>query len=233
MERRRVNRGVAVWQGKVYVGALDGRLIALDAATGKLVWQVQTTDTAKPYTITGAPRVVKGKVLIGNGGAEFGVRGYVTAYDAETGKQVWRFYTVPGEPATALRAPGARDGREDLARRMVGSSGGGGTVWDSMAYDPGPRSPLYRHRQRLAVEPRVAQPRRRRQPVPVSIVALQAGHRRIRLALPDHARREWDYTATQHDHPRRPRDRRPHAQGADAGAEERLLLRARPRPPAS
>ena len=87
-----VNRGVAVWKGKVYVGALDGRLIALDAATGKQVWSVQTTDTTKPYTITGAPRVVKDKVLIGNGGAEYGVRGYVSAYDVNTGKMVWRFY---------------------------------------------------------------------------------------------------------------------------------------------
>ncbi|HKE03683.1 MAG TPA: PQQ-binding-like beta-propeller repeat protein, partial [Blastocatellia bacterium] len=79
-----VNRGVAVYKGKVYVGALDGRLIALDAGDGKVVWQVMTVDQNQPYTITGAPRVVKGKVIIGNGGAEYGVRGYVSAYDAET-----------------------------------------------------------------------------------------------------------------------------------------------------
>ena len=86
-----VNRGVAVWKGKVYVGAIDGRLIALDAGTGQVAWEVQTTDKAKQYTITGAPRVVKDKVIIGNGGAEYGVRGYITAYDAATGAQAWRF----------------------------------------------------------------------------------------------------------------------------------------------
>ena len=99
-----VSRGVAVEGGKVFLGALDGRLIALDAATGKPLWQVQTIDPASPYavnvTITGAPRVVKGKVIIGNGGAEFGTRGYVSAYDAGTGKLAWRFYTVPGKPGT-------------------------------------------------------------------------------------------------------------------------------------
>jgi glucose dehydrogenase len=100
-----VNRGVAVWNGKVFVGSLDGRLIALDAASGRALWDVNTIDRSKPYTITGAPRVVKGKVLIGNGGAEFGVRGYVSAYDAETGQLAWRFYTVPGNPADGFEHP--------------------------------------------------------------------------------------------------------------------------------
>jgi alcohol dehydrogenase (cytochrome c)/quinohemoprotein ethanol dehydrogenase len=130
-----VNRGVALWEGKVFVGSLDGRLIALDAATGQELWDVNTIDRTKPYTITGAPRVVKGKVLIGNGGAEFGVRGYVSAYDAATGELDWRFYTVPGNPA---------DGFENAAMEMAAKTwsgewwalGGGGTVWDSMAYDP-------------------------------------------------------------------------------------------------
>ena len=130
-----VNRGVALWEGKVYVGSLDGRLIALDAATGKEVWDVNTIDRTKPYTITGAPRVVKGKVLIGNGGAEFGVRGYVSAYDAGTGELAWRFYTVPGDPAKGFESPIL----EKAAATWSGqwwALGGGGTVWDSMAYDP-------------------------------------------------------------------------------------------------
>ena len=90
-----VNRGVAVWKGRVYVGTIDGRLIALDAATGVAIWDVSTVDPTQPYTITGAPRVVKGRIIIGNGGADLGVRGYFSAYAAETGELDWRFYTVP------------------------------------------------------------------------------------------------------------------------------------------
>jgi quinohemoprotein ethanol dehydrogenase len=130
-----VNRGVAVWEDKVFLGSLDGRLIALDAKTGKVLWDINTIDKTKPYTITGAPRVVKGHVLIGNGGAEFGVRGYVSSYDAATGKMNWRFYTVPGNPAEPFENPIL----ETAAKTWNGewwSLGGGGTVWDSMAYDP-------------------------------------------------------------------------------------------------
>lgn len=90
-----VNRGVAVYDGKVYVGVIDGRLEALNAETGQVIWSKVTVDQEKPYTITGAPRVVNGKVLIGNGGAELGVRGYLSAYDTSSGDLVWRFYTVP------------------------------------------------------------------------------------------------------------------------------------------
>ena len=130
-----VNRGVGAWGDKVYLGTLDGRLIALDRETGEPVWSVQTTDPEMRYTITGAPRVVKGKVIIGNGGAELGVRGYVSAYDAETGELEWRFYTVPGNPADGFE----NDAMEMAAETWAGewwSLGGGGTVWDSMAYDP-------------------------------------------------------------------------------------------------
>jgi quinohemoprotein ethanol dehydrogenase len=130
-----VSRGLAAWNGKIYVATLDGRLIALDAKTGEPVWSVLTVDNSKGYTITGAPRVFDGRVLIGNGGAEIGVRGYVSAYDAETGAQLWRWYTVPGNPA---------DGFENAAMEMAAKTwtgewwkaGGGGTVWDSLAYDP-------------------------------------------------------------------------------------------------
>ncbi len=130
-----VNRGAALYNGKVIFGALDGRLIALDAETGKPEWETKTTDQSEPYTITGAPRVVKGKVLIGNGGAEYGVRGYISAYDADSGELAWRFYTVPGNPA---------DGFENEALEMAAETwkgtwwenGGGGTVWDSFVYDP-------------------------------------------------------------------------------------------------
>ena len=136
-----VNRGVAVWGGKVYVGALDGRLIALDAATGAEVWSVQTTDTGKPYTITGAPRIIRGKVLIGNGGAEYGVRGYLSAYDAESGDLVWRFYTAPNPDGQPDGAASDKIMAEKAAGTWFGegwkATGGGATVWDAMAYDPG------------------------------------------------------------------------------------------------
>ncbi len=129
-----VNRGLAAWGDKLFLGTFDGRLVALDRKTGKPVWIKETVDPSKPYTITGAPRVVKGLVLIGNGGAEMGVRGYITAYDAQTGKQVWRFYTVPD-------APGKNTEKylKDAEKTWFGdywAEGGGGTAWDSMAYDP-------------------------------------------------------------------------------------------------
>jgi alcohol dehydrogenase (cytochrome c)/quinohemoprotein ethanol dehydrogenase len=130
-----VNRGVAVWQGKVYLGAFDGRLIALDAASGRKLWETRTVDASQPYTITGAPRVVKGKVLIGNAGAELGVRGYVSAYDADTGKQIWRFYTVPGDPAKGFEQPVLQEAAKTWTGRYW-ALGGGGTVWDAMAFDP-------------------------------------------------------------------------------------------------
>ena len=129
------NRGAALWNDKVYVATTDGYLIALDAATGDVRWRADTIDRRIPYTITGAPRAAKGLVVIGNGGAEYGARGYVTAYDAESGEQAWRFYTVPGNPA---------DGFESEAMQMAAATwtgewwkyGGGGTAWDAIVYDP-------------------------------------------------------------------------------------------------
>jgi quinohemoprotein ethanol dehydrogenase len=133
-----VNRGVALYKGKVFVGAYDGRLIALDAATGQKVWAQDTLiDHEHSYTITGAPRVVKGKVLIGNGGAEYGARGYITAYDAETGKQAWRWFVVPGDPGKPFE-----DASMEAAAKTWDPAGkwwingGGGTPWDSITFDP-------------------------------------------------------------------------------------------------
>ena len=131
-----VNRGVAVWQGLVYAGTIDGRLIALDAASGALRWETQTTDPTQPYTITSAPRVVTGRVLIGNSGAEFGVRGYFSAYDAATGAMLWRFYTVPGSKNGPHEHPELERAAETWPVNALWESGLGGTVWDAMAYDP-------------------------------------------------------------------------------------------------
>jgi PQQ-dependent dehydrogenase (methanol/ethanol family) len=135
-----VNRGVAVWEGKVFSGTIDGRLVALDAATGEKLWDTVTVDQEKPYTITGAPRVVRGKVIIGNSGAELGVRGYVSAYDAGTGKLVWRFYTVPGNPADGPDGAASDEAFARFAGKTWNGKwwemGGGGTVWDAIVYDP-------------------------------------------------------------------------------------------------
>src|SRR5665213_724557 len=99
-----VNRGIAAWNGKIIMGTLDARLVAIDAKTGKEVWSVDTVpdslglgEMGKHYAITMAPRVAKGKVFIGASGGEFGVRGWIGAFDADTGKEVWRFWTVPGD----------------------------------------------------------------------------------------------------------------------------------------
>ena len=129
------NRGIGFWKGKVYVATWDGRLNAVDAATGEELWSVMTVDPSAHYYITGAPKIFKGKVLIGNGGADRGAsRGYVTAYDAETGEQAWRFWIVPGNPA---------DGFENEAMRMAAETwtgewwklGGGGNSWHGFTYD--------------------------------------------------------------------------------------------------
>jgi quinohemoprotein ethanol dehydrogenase len=133
-----VNRGVAIYQGRVFVGTYDGRLVALDAATGKRLWEVDTViDRSKSYTITGAPRVYNGKVIIGNGGAEYGVRGYITAYDAATGEQKWRWFSVPGDPSKPYedRSMARAAATWDPAGKYW-EAGGGGTMWDAMAFDP-------------------------------------------------------------------------------------------------
>jgi len=130
-----VSRGVAAWQGKIFVATFDGRLVALDAQTGKPVWSVMTVDPSKPYTITQAPRVIKGRVVIGNSGSEYGVRGYISAYEAETGKLAWRFYTVPGDPAQPAESPILAQAAKTWSGQWW-KEGGGGTVWESLSYDP-------------------------------------------------------------------------------------------------
>jgi quinohemoprotein ethanol dehydrogenase len=133
-----VNRGVALWKGKVFVGVYDGRLVALDAVSGKVVWEKDTLiDKEHSYTITGAPRVFNGKVVIGNGGAEYGVRGYVTAYDAETGNQAWRWFVVPGDPSKPFEdesMAAAAKTWDPAGKYWI--NGGGGTAWDTITFDP-------------------------------------------------------------------------------------------------
>jgi quinohemoprotein ethanol dehydrogenase len=193
-----VNRGVAVWRGKVFVGALDGRLIALDAGTGDVVWETLTIDPEKPYTITGAPRVVNDLVVIGNGGAEYGVRGYVTAYDTESGEQRWRFYTVPGDPSQPFEGAHLEKAAATWSGDVWWQVGGGGTVWDSMAFDPelnllylgvGNGSPWSRH---------IRSEGRGDNLYLSSIVAVDPDDGSLVWYYQTTPGDSWDYTATQH-----------------------------------
>ncbi len=139
-----VNRGPGLWVGddgitRIYMGTIDGRLVALNADTGEELWEVQVTPAGEgsQYSITGPARVVKGKVLIGSSGAEYGVRGFFTAYDAITGEKAWRFYTVPRDPALGPQEqPELEMALETWSGDFWKETGGGGTVWDGMAYDP-------------------------------------------------------------------------------------------------
>jgi quinohemoprotein ethanol dehydrogenase len=132
-------RGLALWKGKVYIAALDGRLIALDARTGREIWTVQTFDRSQPFTMTAPPHVFDGKVVVGNAGADYGVRGFVAAFDAESGKQLWKFYTVPGDPSKGPDGEASDSVMAMAAKTWTGEwwkHGGGGTAWDSIVYDP-------------------------------------------------------------------------------------------------
>ena len=193
-----VNRGVAVYDGKVYAGSLDGRLFALDAKTGKLLWEKVTVDQSKPYTITGAPRIVKGKVIIGNGGAELGVRGYVLAYDANSGEMLWRTYTVPGNPADAFESKALEAAAPTWKGGNWWEIGGGGTIWDSMAFDPeldllyvgtGNGSPWVRH---------IRSPGGGDNLYLSSILALDPESGEIKWHYQTTPGDTWDFTATQH-----------------------------------
>ncbi len=135
-----VNRGVALYGDKVFVAALDGRLIAMNQKDGSVAWSKLAVPDQDNYTITGAPRAVKGMILIGSGGAEYKARGYLAAYDWQTGREVWRFDTVPGNPADGFDKDGVNAKAMEAAAKTWGGEwwklGGGGTVWDSIVYDP-------------------------------------------------------------------------------------------------
>ncbi|HTM94558.1 MAG TPA: PQQ-binding-like beta-propeller repeat protein, partial [Croceibacterium sp.] len=134
-------RGIAAWKDKIILATLDGRLVAVDKDTGKEIWTAQTFPPGQEYSITGAPRVYDGKVIIGNGGADYGSRGFVSAWDAETGKKLWKFYIVPTDPAKGPDGE-ASDSAMKIAqptwfgRFWEAAAGGGGNAWDSFAYDP-------------------------------------------------------------------------------------------------
>jgi PQQ-dependent dehydrogenase (methanol/ethanol family) len=129
-----VSRGLALYQGKIIAPIIDGRLQALDAETGKPIWEARVSHHQDNYTITMAPRVAKGKVIIGVAGGEFPTRGFFDAYDANTGQRAWRFYTVPGDPSKGFESPAMKKAAETWSGEWW-KFGGGGSVWDSIAYD--------------------------------------------------------------------------------------------------
>jgi quinohemoprotein ethanol dehydrogenase len=193
-----VNRGVAVFKGRVFSGTLDGRLVALDASSGTLVWEKVTVDQEKAYTITGAPRVVAGNIIIGNGGADLGVRGYVSAYSADDGELVWRTYTVPSDPSLGFESEALRVAAETWKGGRWWEIGGGGTAWDSMAYDPdldllyvgtGNGSPWVRH---------IRSPGGGDNLYLSSILALRPATGELVWHYQTTPGDTWDFTATQH-----------------------------------
>jgi quinohemoprotein ethanol dehydrogenase len=191
-----VNRGVAYSDGRVFSAALDGRLFALDARTGKLLWSVQTVDRNSPQDITGAPCAFDGKVIIGSAGADFGARGYVTAYDVATGREAWRFYVVPGTPAQNRGDPAM----ERAAATWTGDywkTGTGGAVWDSIAFDPEFNRIYLGTGNPGPYDPKLRSPGGGDNLYTDSIVALDAASGKLTWAYQVNPRDEWDYDSTE------------------------------------
>ena len=189
-----VNRGVAVWQGKVYVASVDGRLHALDAATGKKIWVVDTITNHKlPYSSTGVPQIAGDVIVIGNSGSDMGrvgVRGYVAAYDLQTGAFKWRFYTVPPAPGQPFENPELEAAAKTWDASRDPKYQGGGTVWDAMAYDRALNLVYFGTGNAAPYDLRQLGPAKLDGLYTASIVALHA----------DTGRLAWYYQTTPHDH---------------------------------
>jgi alcohol dehydrogenase (cytochrome c)/quinohemoprotein ethanol dehydrogenase len=192
-----VNRGVAYAEGVIFSATLDGRLLAIDAKDGELLWIVSTVNTEEPYTITGAPRVFNDKVFIGNGGAEYGVRGYLSAYDAKSGDLVWRFYTVPGEEDDPTGVEPVASQRATW-RGEFWRLGGGGTVWDSMALDSETNTLYFGVGNGSPWNPMMRTQGEGDNWFLSSIVAVDADTGEYRWHYQTTPMEAWDFTATQH-----------------------------------
>jgi quinohemoprotein ethanol dehydrogenase len=190
-----INRGVAYADGRVFAGTHDGRLISLDAKTGKLLWEIRTLPGESRRNISGAPLTFKGKVLIGNSGGDYGERGYVTAYDQKTGKQLWRFYTVPGSPEENKGDPAM----EAAAKTWSGEywkTGTGGTVWHGLTFDPELNLLYIGTGNSGPYDPRVRSPGNGDNLYLVSIVALNPDTGKYVWHYQMNPREAWDYKAT-------------------------------------
>jgi quinohemoprotein ethanol dehydrogenase len=190
------NRGAAYSDGRIYSAAVDGRLFALDAKTGTVIWTADTTGPQSMQTVTGAPRVLKDKVIIGNGGADFGQRGYVTAYDAATGKQAWRFYITPGSPEQN-KGDAAMERAAATWKGEYWKSGTGGAVWDAMTYDPELNRVYLGTGNGGPYDPEARSPGGGDNLYTASIVALDADTGKYVWHYQLNPRDSWDYDATQ------------------------------------
>jgi quinohemoprotein ethanol dehydrogenase len=196
-----VNRGVAVWKGKVYVAAGDGRLHAIDAATGRKIWEADTiTDRSQLYASTGAPEIAGDVVVIGNAGADMGhggVRGYVSAYDVETGKFKWRFFTVPPAVGQPLESPDLEAAAKTWDGARSAEFKGGGTVWDGFAYDPALKLVYFGTSNAAPYDLRQLGPRRLDALYTASIIAVHADTGRLAWYYQTTPRDHWDFDAVQ------------------------------------
>jgi len=192
-----INRGPAIYKGSIIWGTLDGRLVSVDAATGNKNWEVMTIPEGSQYSITGAPRIANGKVIIGNGGAEFTARGYVTAYDAQTGKKVWRFYTVPGNPADGFEQPELEEAAKTWNGEWWANGGGGGTVWDAIVFDPELNTVYLGVGNGTHWDQTIRSPGGGDNLYLASIVALDADSGKYKWHFQQTPGDTWDYTSTQ------------------------------------
>ncbi len=222
-----VSRGAAVYRGKVYVATYDGRLIALDAANGKPLWTAATVDPEAMYTISGAPRVGGGLVFIGNGGGEFGGRGYVSAYDADTGELAWRFFTTPGDPAQPDGAASDAIMASLVQPTWFGPHNdyrGGGMAWNSIVYDP-EFGQLYLATGNGYPWPRLIRSEGKGDNLFIcSVVAVDAKTGQYRWHYQETPGDSWDYDSVADMILADLNVGGVATQGADAHAEERLLL---------
>ena len=192
-----VNRGVAVYEGNVYVGTYDGRLIALNAANGEVVWETDAVvDRELNYTSSGAPRVANGKVFIGDGGAEYKTRGYMSAFDAATGELIWRFYTVPGNPELGFENDAMRMAAETWSGEWW-ELGGGGSTWDGITYDPETNLLMFGVGNGSPWNPQVRSPEGGDNLFTVSIVAVDADTGEYVWHFQEIPNDEWDFDAVQ------------------------------------
>ena len=221
-----VNRGIALYDGKIFAPAIDGRLLALDAETGKVVWEARVAYPQDQHTITMAPRIAKGKVIIGVSGGDRPTRGFFDAYDAATGRRAWRFYTVPGDPSKPFENAAMKKAAETWDGDWW-KVGGGGSVWDGMAYDPEAELVYVGtgNAEPWAQQLRTKTPKDNLYVCSILAVHVDTGELKWHYqVVPNDI---WDFDSVQHLMLAEPHDQRPPAQSDHAGEQERVLLRDR------